>query len=119
MENNKNKFGLEKWSPTILPFKVLIGVAKVFMFGAKKYGKWNYLEKGSSEQIYMDATFRHLTSYITGELNDPESNLPHLDHAITNLMIMRHASLESVLVEDLNKIEVKQIPKNGKPSIND
>lgn len=116
MENNKNKFGLEKWSFSCLPMKVLKEIAKIFKNGEEKYGRWNYLEKGSSQRIYFDACMRHLDKWIDPLQSnyDKDSGLHHLDHAITNLMIMRHAELEDVLEKDLTETSVKPIPSTGK-----
>ena len=61
-------------------------MAKVMTFGSAKYtpGTWR---KGDPNN-YLAATFRHIQAYRMGEIKDPESNLPHLYHAMTNLGIL-------------------------------
>ncbi len=66
----------------------LSSVVQVLTFGAAKYEahSWRQVENGLER--YTDALYRHLNAYASGEVNDPESGLPHLAHALTNLMFI-------------------------------
>lgn len=63
-------------------------VSDVLTFGAEKYtpNGWQSVQGGLER--YTDALYRHLLSYHAGEENDCESGLPHIAHAITNLMFI-------------------------------
>lgn len=66
------------------------GVAKVLAFGAAKYGEWNWERVEDGERRYYAAAIRHIAAHNGGELNDPESGLPHLAHALTSIMFLIH-----------------------------
>jgi hypothetical protein len=73
-----------------LPLNLLAGTARVLMFGAKKYAPWNWA-KGGDWSTPFDCTMRHLIKFwYFGESHDKESGLHHIDHAICNLLFLRH-----------------------------
>ncbi|AFY63145.1 hypothetical protein GAP227_27 [Cronobacter phage vB_CskP_GAP227] len=59
----------------------LLRISDVLTFGAKKYEahSWHTVAEGKTR--YKAALLRHLTAHAQGEVNDPESGLPHLAHA--------------------------------------
>lgn len=67
---------------------VLERIAKVMEHGEKKHGAfgWRKLEDLETTE-WTDAAQRHILAYQRGELVDRESKLPHLAHAIADLMI--------------------------------
>lgn len=67
----------------------ILGVGNILTFGAKKYAKNNW-QLNTDIDRYKDATLRHLYAYLGGELIDPESGNPHLDHIATNIMFLRY-----------------------------
>lgn len=71
----------------LIPFEALHEIAKVFTFGANKYGDFNY-RKGLTYNRLLGASLRHISKYIQGIDLDNESNLNHLAHAISNLMMI-------------------------------
>lgn len=67
----------------------ILGTAEILTFGAKKYAKNNWQLNDDLDR-YKDALLRHLYSYLGGELIDPESGKPHLDHIACNIMFIRY-----------------------------
>lgn len=57
--------------------------AKVFTFGAQKYGDYNW-RKGFKWTDVIDSLERHLNAFKNGEDFDPESGLYHLAHLACN-----------------------------------
>lgn len=60
-------------------------LARVLGFGAKKYEPNNW-RKGISRTRLLAAAMRHIMADLDGEEMDPESGLPHIDHAACCLM---------------------------------
>jgi hypothetical protein len=82
-----NKWDQEKVDYSFLPSKAVEEVLKIYMGGAKKYGRGNYL-KGISYSRVFSAAMRHLWAWWRGEETDPESGLSHLSHAIWNCLTL-------------------------------
>lgn len=62
-------------------YELVEQVAKVRMFGAKKYERNNW-RKGFKITRSLAAALRHLFLFLGGEDNDKESGLNHLGHAM-------------------------------------
>lgn len=77
------KFDSNKPRLSLVPSSLVIGVAKVLTYGAKKYKPDNW-RKVKSRERYIDALERHLLAYKSGEELDPESGLHHLEHLACN-----------------------------------
>ena len=82
------KFDGEKVRLDLLPITPLIGIGKVLTYGAKKYAARNW-EKGLAWSRCYAAALRHLFAWWSGETNDPETGLNHLDHALCEIMFLR------------------------------
>lgn len=63
----------------LLDTDALIGLAEVLTFGANKYAAHNW-RQGIVNSRLTAALLRHLLAINKGELIDPESGLPHIDH---------------------------------------
>jgi hypothetical protein len=78
----------------LLPLNALAYVGKVFLYGAKKYGKHNYMEVADGLRRYRNAGFRHMLSDTRGEEIDPESGFLHTGLAIASLLIKLEKQLK-------------------------
>ena len=68
----------------IISFKEpIIGLCKVFEFGANKYGLDNWKDLENGEVRYLNAFLRHA---LSDEDIDTESGLPHCYHMLFNAM---------------------------------
>jgi hypothetical protein len=89
------KFDSGKPRMSLIPPYAAESIAKVLTIGAIKYApdNWKYVE--GRDWRYFDALYRHLNAHAKGELNDPESGLPHLAHAGCCLMFMLDEQVRS------------------------
>ena len=65
---------------SLIPKGALAEIARVYGFGAEKYSPNNW-RKGYAWSLSLDALYRHIVAFETGEDIDPESGLHHLAHA--------------------------------------
>ena len=79
-ENVAMKYDTGKPRMDLLVPEADLLTARVFTFGAEKYGDYNWM-KGFNHSRLTAALLRHITSFRLGEDLDPESGLPHLAHA--------------------------------------
>lgn len=82
-DQNKPPLGL-------IPPEALFEIAKVFDFGAEKYGVNNWRADGASTSWLRtySSIQRHMNAWMMGEDIDPESGENHLAHATTQLIIL-------------------------------
>jgi predicted transcriptional regulator len=78
------------------------GFFSVMNYGANKYTEDGWAEGMPDVSRYADAFFRHIRSMASGEWLDPESGLPHIDHAGANLGIIRGLLVGGFCNNDLN-----------------
>lgn len=71
----------------LIPWKPLLGAAAVLAFGAKKYKPHNW-RLGLSWTQTWSSLQRHLWKWLDGEDIDPETRLPHIDHALCQLLFL-------------------------------
>lgn len=84
------KYDENKTPFSLLPPEALDDVTRVFGHGAKKYGPYNWrkdLHETTFSRTYSSIQ-RHLNAYWQREDDDPESGLPHLAHAASQIMIL-------------------------------
>lgn len=79
--------GKLKWS--YVDWKSLEPMVRVLMFGAQKYEPFNW-QKGLNKTEILESMMRHLAALIDGEMNDPESGLPHMGHIQCNAMFYQY-----------------------------
>jgi hypothetical protein len=95
----------------LLPVDSLVAIAEVFRWGCEDkpnpYPERNW-EKGMEWHKLYAPVLRHLFAWWSGEDYDPESGLPHIDHAATS-MLMLQASVRRGIGEDDRPIERKEV----------
>ena len=74
-------------------------VALVADFGAAKYSKGGWQEVPNGKDRYYNAFWRHLLA-ARHEAFDPNSELPHLSHALWNLMAVVELDHREKLLEE-------------------
>jgi len=74
------KYDQDKIRTDLIPVECLMGLAKIYTMGAKKYTDDNWREGMAWHRVY-GATLRHLFAFWYGEDKDEESGLSHLLHA--------------------------------------
>lgn len=84
------KFDTGKLLYSLIPPETTKALAEVLTFGAQKYApnNWQLVENG--ETRYLDALFRHLEAFRSGETHDPDSKLHHLSHVLTNVAFLHY-----------------------------
>lgn len=103
------KFDNGKPPLALIPPEALIEIAKVFGFGAEKYGVNNWRKDGdnTSWMRTYSSIQRHLNAWMSGQNEDPESGLNHLTHAATQIMILMIHQMEHPECDDRYKKEQK------------
>ena len=88
-ENVAKKLDTNKADLSLLPLVALEQMARAFMFGEKRYGRYNYTAGFNSHRL-VAAALRHITQWQDGEDNDPESGASHLGHALASIAMLLH-----------------------------
>lgn len=87
MEEGGKKFDQGKSQHDLIPYESLEEIAKVLTFGCIKYSRSDWA-KGIKFSRLLSAAYRHMGKFNAGEDIDPESNLHHIAHAATNLIML-------------------------------
>lgn len=66
--------------------RALQSVSEVATFGADKYTDDGWCQVPDGVKRYTDAMLRHMLAEASGEVNDPESGLPHAAHIAWNAL---------------------------------
>ena len=78
------KYDQSKTRMDLVPLSVMESLGKILTMGAQKYGENTWQNLPDYWKRYKAALLRHLTAIDKGELIDPESGLPHIDHVLCN-----------------------------------
>jgi Domain of unknown function (DUF5664) len=93
------KDNLAKPRVELIPSRPLLAAAEVLGYGARNYAPNNWRLGMSWEDTYGSLQ-RHLMAWHDGEDADPASGLPHLAHALCQLMFLTEFSLTSTGEDD-------------------
>ena len=94
---NKQEAKADSGKPrlTLVPRKIIYGIARVREYGNRKYGSADNWKQVEPER-YRDAAFRHFLSYLDDpDGTDEESGLPHLWHLACNIAFLCEMQNES------------------------
>jgi hypothetical protein len=83
---DKKDAGKPRWE--LLPLDPVEMVVRVLTFGAAKYSDDGWRKVENAKERYFGALLRHIFAFRRGEWLDPESGLPHIAHALCNLVIL-------------------------------
>lgn len=72
---------------SLIPLSTLEGEARVWMYGERKYKRFNWM-KGMKWSIPLACALRHIAAHQAGEDIDPESGESHISHALCNLRML-------------------------------
>ncbi len=100
-ETKKNDGGKPDF--TLIPQEALLEVAKVFTFGAKKYGVFNYAH-GTNHRRYIAAAFRHLNQSLRFQDLDEETQTDHLANAAASILMALDNKLTYQGKDDRNEV---------------
>lgn len=98
-KNDSNKAQL-----CLIPSEALTGMAKAFMYGAKKYNRYNF-RKGIQYTRLTDAAMRHILQFLDREEADIESFESHVDHALASLAMLKYMIVNRPDMDDRYKPE--------------
>ena len=76
--------GKRRWA--LLPWREVGQVVDVLTYGAVRYSPDNWKVVSEAQRRYLEAALRHISARQTGEINDRQSKLPHLAHAVCCLL---------------------------------
>lgn len=98
--NPKDAIGSNKLPVHLWPETATLLGSLAFLDGALKYGRSNFRAIGVRSSIYYDAARRHLAAWFEGEDVDPDSDVPHLGHALACIAILVDAEAAGKLNDD-------------------
>lgn len=117
MDDGK-KYDEGKLRYDLVPWAALDEVVRVLGHGAQKYGDDNWRRVKRLEDRYPAAALRHMSRYLQGETNDPETGLNHLAHAVCSLMFV--LALDKEAEEELsNDPQLRQMMEDARKMMRD
>lgn len=81
------RFNEGKTRIDLVPPSAILALSDVLTAGAKKYAEHNWRKGMEWSKPYASA-MRHMIKFWSGEDIDPETGLPHLAHAMTNMVFL-------------------------------
>lgn len=114
MENNESGTKHDQGKPRIslIPKDAIWGMGAALAYGEKKYGTNNF-RNGIAFSRLADAAQRHLTAWMEGENQDPESKLSHLDHAMASLAMLKFMDVNRQDQDDRWLNPIHQVPEEN------
>lgn len=98
--NPKDLVGQTKAQMWLIPPASKIAEAEAMTDGARKYGPYNWREKGVRVSVYISAIERHLMDYLDGEDFAADSLVHHLGHIKADCGILLDAIAQGNVVDD-------------------
>lgn len=82
----KNDQGKLRWD--LLPLRPIQQAVEVLTVQVAEYGEDNWQRIERPEDRFYAALMRHITAWRLGEQLDPKTKLPHLAHALVNVVFL-------------------------------
>lgn len=98
--NPKDILAVNRVPLWLVPPSAMVHQALAHLFGAVKYGPYNWRAEGVSFMTYISAAQRHLNDMIDGEDCADDSGAHHAGHAIACLNIILDAKSLGNLIDD-------------------
>lgn len=109
MNDQSAKADAGKAMLTLVPRKIIWAIARIRMFGCKKYSDPDNWKRVEIER-YRDAMYRHWLAYLDNPHGvDHESGLPILWHCACNLAFLIELEDEAIGKIDAEKVEAKSL----------
>ena len=96
------KFDAGKLRYSLIPPEATRALAEVLSFGARNYAPNSWQTVPNAPERYLDALIRHLEAHRSGELYDPESNLPHVYHLLCNAAFLTYFTTKELNARTTN-----------------
>lgn len=91
----------------MIPTEPLIDLARLFMFGAKKYSPNNW-KRGMDYSRMYNSALRHMFKFWGGENVDPETGIHHLTAATWNMICLRFFEEYPILYAEFDNREINR-----------
>lgn len=104
IKDRADRFNTDKPKWSLVDFKSLEPMVNVLEFGAKKYSAHQW-KIGLPTTEICESLLRHIFAYMNGENNDKDSGLPHIGHAMCNLMFLQYMMDNKPEFDDRVKIK--------------
>jgi hypothetical protein len=98
--NPKDRLGVKKVPLRLVPMVAVVWESLAFQEGARKYGEFNWRNRGVRRSVYCEAILRHTFALLAGEDIDPDSGLPHEAKIRACCAIMLDAAQTRDLIDD-------------------
>lgn len=98
--NPKTAAGAAKVPLHLVPPSATYHLAEAFADGARKYGPFNWRDKGVSASVYIAAMMRHVDAYRDGEDVSRDALVHHLGHVMACCAIILDAASVGKLNDD-------------------
>lgn len=88
-----------------LPWAAIRELSMVQLYGAQKYNDYNNYRKGMEITRNLSCALRHISEYVDGRDNDPESGRSHLGHALCRISFVLQNLADGTAIDDRYKKE--------------
>jgi hypothetical protein len=103
-KNLKTLAALNKPRISDVPPVALFAMGAAMSDGAKKYGRFNWRDTGTTTSVFYDAMIRHLADWYNGEDYAHDSKIHHLAHVMASCAILLDSELQGSMNDDRVKV---------------
>jgi len=95
----------------LIPVEVEEALANILTHGAKRYGDHNWKQGLDYWRVY-GAIRRHLAARVKGEIQDKDSGMPHLWHALTELAFLVYYDTHYQKYKDFDSWPINELDES-------